>query len=512
MINIAYKLLYLFHTCFTLVSHIMTITPYLKKRDNDDNYGIVNIRITYNRKSKYISTKISILERYWNPKKKEVRSSHPDSEQINQKIQEEIDKLKIDKDIKDTDKIVKRNKVSFVSYFEEYLNRLTKLGKLGTFKKYNTTIQHLKAFLKTENKNDLPFSDIDYNFIERFEDYLKVNRLKSNTRNGYLKCCQMLFNLALKEKIFRTYENPFLSFSFKREKVEKRRLSLGQIQYLILQDLEFGSLTYDTRMRFLVQIYGQGLRVSDLFTLRFKNINFDSYLSRINFVQYKTGKSHSIQLSLDLTKHIFYFVDKELYRDQYETRMYPVKYDGQEFQLTLPNLEQKLKEIRTVSLKEGNSKWEKFGQRIYDILGSLYEEQLKIIQKYSLKNPNKFIVPWLNEKYYEKVDFNDNTLLTKQQYNHLQSRITIYNRNLKRLEEHTGTSIRITSHTPRHTYTNLLLSVNTDVYSISKSLGHSNLSITENYLNDFDKDKVDGDNTEMFRMMNLSRMALPKKD
>jgi hypothetical protein len=58
----------------------------------------------------------------------------------------------------------------------------------------------------------------------------------------------------------------------------------------------------------------------------------------------------------------------------------------------------------------------------------------------------------------------------------------------------------------------LLLSVNTDVYSISKSLGHSNLSITENYLNDFDKDKVDGDNTEMFRMMNLSRMALPKKD
>ena len=51
---------------------------------------------------------------------------------------------------------------------------------------------------------------------------------------------------------------------------------------------------------------------------------------------------------------------------------------------------------------------------------------------------------------------------------------------------------------------------NTDVYSISKSLGHSNLSITENYLNDFERVKVDGDNTELFRMMNLSKTILPK--
>ena len=92
-----------------------------------------------------------------------------------------------------------------------------------------------------------------------------------------------------------------------------------------------------------------------------------------------------------------------------------------------------------------------------------------------------------------------------------QSRIVVYNRNLKRLEGFTGTTIRITSHTPRHTYTNLLLKNNADVYSISKGLGHSKLSITENYLNDFDIERVDNDNTELFRRINLTKAPAPPK-
>ena len=113
--------------------------------------------------------------------------------------------------------------------------------------------------------------------------------------------------------MFRTYENPFLDFNFKRDPVEKRRLSFGQIQNLIGTEVEFGSLTYETRVKFLIQIFGQGLRVSDTFTIRYKNIDFDSYNSRINFFQFKTKKRHSIQLSFDLMRTLFYFVDKRLY-------------------------------------------------------------------------------------------------------------------------------------------------------------------------------------------------------
>jgi site-specific recombinase XerD len=488
----------------------MTITPYLKKRNSSDNYGIINLRITKNRKSEYHSLKINIKEKLWNDNRKEVRKTDEvDYISINEKIKDEIEKLKKQQKIDEPDLLGKKN-VSFIQYFRNYLEELTSLEKLGTYKKYNTTIQHLTEFIKKDGKTDLKFSDVDYLLIENFDKYLQKLHLKSNTRNGYLKCCQKLFNLSIKEKVFRTYENPFVEFNFKRDPVEKRRLSFGQVQNLIGTEVEFGSLTYETRIKFLIQIYGQGLRISDSFTIRYKNIDFDSWNSRIIFFQFKTKKRHSIQLSIDLLKHIFYFVNKDLFHEMYFTRKYSFNWKDKEYKFTFPHLEKELERIRTISLKEGTDSWEKFGNIVYQIIGSIYEEQLKVIKDFSFSNPNKFVIPWLNESYFKKVEFNDNTILSKQQYNHLQSRITVYNRNLKRLEKLTGTNIRITSHTPRHTYTNLLLSINTDVYSISKSLGHSNLSITENYLNDFERVKVDGDNTELFRMMNLSKTILPK--
>ena len=488
----------------------MTITPYLKKRNTSDNYGIINLRITKNRKSEYHSLKINLKEKFWNDNRKEVRKNDEvDYITINEKINDEIEKLKKQQKIDEPELLGKKN-VSFIQYFRNYLDELTSLKKLGTYKKYNTTLQHLTEFIKKDGKTDLKFSDVDYLLIENFDKYLQKLHLKSNTRNGYLKCCQKLFNLSIKEKVFRTYENPFVEFNFKRDPVEKRRLSFGQVQNLIGTEVEFGSLTYETRVKFLIQIYGQGLRVSDTFTIRYKNIDFDSWNSRINFFQFKTKKRHSIQLSLDILKQLFFFVNKDLYHEMYYTRKYPFLWKGKEYKFSIPQIEKEIHRIRPISLKEGTDSWEKIGNIKYQILGDLYEEQLKHIKEFSFNNPNKFIVPWLNESFYKNIEFNDNTILTKQQYNHLQSRITVYNRNLKRLEILTGTNIRITSHTPRHTYTNLLLHINTDVYSISKSLGHSNLSITENYLNDFERVKVDDDNTELFRRMNLSKIILPK--
>jgi site-specific recombinase XerD len=488
----------------------MTITPYLKKRNTSDNYGIINLRITKNRKSEYHSLKINLKEKFWNDNRKEVRKNDEvDYISINEKINDEIEKLKKSQNIDEPELLGKKN-VSFIQYFRNYLDELTSLEKLGTYKKYNTTIQHLIEFIKKDGKTDLKFSDVDYLLIENFDKYLQKLHLKSNTRNGYLKCCQKLFLLSVKEKVFRTYENPFLDFNFKRDPVEKRRLSFGQVQNLIGTEVEFGSLTYETRVKFLIQIYGQGLRVSDTFTIRYKNIDFDSWNSRINFFQFKTKKRHSIQLSIDLLKHIFYFVNKDVFHEMYFTRKYTFIWKEKEYKFTFPHIEKELERIRTISLKEGTDSWKNFGDKVYQIISDIYEEQLKMIKDFSFNNPDKFIVPWLNESYYKKIQFDDNTKPSKQQYNHLQSRITVYNRNLKRLEQLTGTNIRITSHTPRHTYTNLLLSINTDVYSISKSLGHSNLSITENYLNDFERVKVDGDNTELFRMMNLSKTILPK--
>lgn len=492
----------------------MTITPYLKKRNTKDNYGIINIRVTQDRKSKYISTKISIQERYWNSNKKEVRSNHPESESINQKVEFEIESIKKDRDIGGSKELILNKQQSFILFFQNYLDRLNTLGSYGTYKKYNTTIQHLEKFLKKDGKSDLLFSDIDFKWIEKFDQYLFLQNLKQNTRNNYLKCCQRLYNLSLKEKIYKTYENPFNYFKFQRESVEKRRLSSGMTQKLVNNEPEFGSLLYETRNKFLIQLYGQGLRVSDLFTLRFKNVIVDSHLSRINFIQFKTKKKHSIKLSRELTELLSYYIlDKSVFKDMYTTDKYDFVLNKKKYSYTYPELIEKLKIFQKKSIKSKESKetWNLLSGKVEEILSVIFTKQLSYLNKYSIEYPNKFIVPYLNEKHYETVDFNDNTRLTKTQYNHIQSKITVYNRNLKKLGAWLETNIRLTSHTPRHTFTNLLLTNSTDVYSVSKSLGHQQIQVTESYINEFDEEKIDNDMIDTFRKVRLQKIPLSPK-
>lgn len=496
---------------------MITITPYLKKRLTKDKFGVINIRITENRKSIYKSLNIRINESHWNPLKKTVRvSKEIDYESINNFIQEEIEKIKKErKSIVEVKELKDNDSMSYLNYFKDYTLKLKSLKKLGTYKRYNTTYLHLLNFKNQISKSDIKFSSIDYKFIEDFDNYLLNKGLKKNSRNNYLICFQKVFRLALKEKVFKTYEDPFLNFTFKRESIEKRRLSFGQIQCLISEPIDFNSPNYETRVKFLFQIFGQGLRVSDLFTLRFNNIDFDSWNSRIHFFQFKTKKKHSVQLSIDLMKQIYYFTYKEKYFDYYYKRKYSFIWKEKEYKFTLPHIEKQLNRIKGISIKasenEKKDAWEIISQKVYGILSFIYQEQLKSLREFALKQPNKFLVPALNEKLFDDIIFNDSTILNQKQYNQLQSVTTMYNRDLKKLEPYTNTIIRITSHTPRHTYTNLLLSNNTDVYSISKSLGHSKLSITESYLNDFDTDKIDDDNSELFRKMNLDKISLKKE-
>ena len=119
------------------------------------------------------------------------------------------------------------------------------------------------------------------------------------------------------------------------------------------------------------------------------------------------------------------------------------------------------------------------------------------IISYSKTRPNDFIFPILDNDKFRDVVFDDNVRLDKYQYGQIQSKEAMYNKDLKELQKVCGISTTITSHLQRHTYTNLLLEVTDNLYTISKSLGHTKLSTTEHYLKDFVADKVDGPNIDL---------------
>ena len=96
---------------------------------------------------------------------------------------------------------------------------------------------------------------------------------------------------------------------------------------------------------------------------------------------------------------------------------------------------------------------------------------------------NDFIFPFLKNE----VDYTDNKFLMKQ----LSAKTTIVNINLKKLAERTNLNKKLSSHIARHSFADIARKKGMNLYDISKALGHSSLSITEQYLSNFDDNSVD---------------------
>ena len=138
-------------------------------------------------------------------------------------------------------------------------------------------------------------------------------------------------------------------------------------------------------------------------------------------------------------------------------------------------------------------------RKLKEIYSRYFEKIILLLQRglleYAERHPNEFIFPVLKNEDFEYMEFDQNTRLSKYQYNQLQSKEAMYNRDLKKLQAFFKIDITLTSHISRHTYASLLFDRDPSMlYEISKGLGHTNLKITEAYLKSFDADVVDKPN------------------
>ena len=153
-----------------------TFTPCLKKKFSKNKEGIINIRVTENRKSKYFSIQETINEDYWNHKRCEVKAKHPQSEMINIRINQKIEELK--KVFLRTESIQElklNDRHSFLVFFRNQINHLISRKKIGTSKNSQTCLKHIEGFVKSKGKVDLLFSDIDIEFVTDFETYILMD-------------------------------------------------------------------------------------------------------------------------------------------------------------------------------------------------------------------------------------------------------------------------------------------------------------------------------------------------
>jgi integrase/recombinase XerD len=110
----------------------------------------------------------------------------------------------------------------------------------------------------------------------------------------------------------------------------------------------------------------------------------------------------------------------------------------------------------------------------------------EIIDRYKT-NPDNYIMPFLSRSA-EHPRF----------LNEIESATTLVNKKLKTLAERAEINKKVTSHIARHTFADHLRRRKTDLYTISKALGHSSVTMTENYLDSFDTDAVDKAMNDLF--------------
>lgn len=115
---------------------------------------------------------------------------------------------------------------------------------------------------------------------------------------------------------------------------------------------------------------------------------------------------------------------------------------------------------------------------------------LAILEKYK-GSDESFIFPFLSDRY----DYSDPMFL----HNQIGAKTALINKYLKDIATKAKINKKITTHTARHSFADIARQKTDNLYNLSKTLGHSNLKVTEAYLSSFDDKAVDDTLDKVFK-------------
>ena len=295
------------------MAHVKVLL-YKSKKRKDGTYPIV-LRITINRKPKYIFLKQYIKEFDWDDIKCRVRKSHPNSKRLNNYILNKLSEaddlimeLESKKEIFSSDQIKKKltsdkKRNSFFEYAQNHLSDLEKQGKFNQLIPDRGKIRHFREFVKNK---DVCFEEITVSLLKKYKVYLKATYNHSErTIMNHLTIIRTIYNNAIKDGAAERNYYPFGGENIKIKMTSSMKLGLDKKELEKIEKLSLKpySSYWHTRNVFLFSFYFAGMRISDV--LRIKWIDIQN--NRLNYVMGKNNKSGSIKVSDKAQKIINYY-------------------------------------------------------------------------------------------------------------------------------------------------------------------------------------------------------------
>jgi len=304
-----------------------------KSKTPNSNVGYLRYSFRINGKTVLKSVGVSGIEKnYFNLKTQRVRKTHPNHQYINEKIEETILEFKR----KGQPSILNDSNKSFLVFFKNYITRIL---NQGTKNKYSNLYNLLNSFNKEfYNDVDIKFSDINVGFIENFKLWLrKTKKNSTNSTNYKLKSFKSILKKGCDECNYNYYIHPFkdIKLKFQDKKVEVlneselKKIMDCKLKEVYRSDEKFGQIITnkkvlnddrykhknslgDIRNYFLFQLFCQGLRVSDLLTLRWNNFYIHKNGLRLNKKMIKTKHELDVFVNYKLVNLLINYIPKEI--------------------------------------------------------------------------------------------------------------------------------------------------------------------------------------------------------
>ena len=375
------------------------------------------LRITKSGKRKYVSLGISVKETDWDFKKNVPKKSCPDREAIVKLISDKVSaynslimELTARQQPFTVSSLVQmlENKIAIKTVSEMYdylIDEFRRTDHLGNMSIYQQSKSSLTKFNRTL---DIPFSDIDCQWLERYEKWLKGRNIKGTTASILFRTLRSVFNRALAMKLIKQDIYPFNDFKVSKFDVRTKKRSISKEDIKKIMSLDLSGERYYIRFArdiFLFSYFGAGINFSDIAQLQLCDIS-DGH---VHYIRKKTGKEICLPLSNTLLKIIRTYSPKEASIEDY----------------IFPILDKK---IHRTEMQRKN--------RIHKVLGHV-------------------------------------------------------NKCLAELGEKAGISVHLTTYVARHTFATVLKRSGVNIAIISESMGHSDITTTQIYLDSFENSQID---------------------
>lgn len=244
----------------------------------------IKIRICKDRKARYINLGVSAKLEEWDFEKNLPKSTCPNREILEKLISNKISEVRNkivelkseNKEYSATTLVEKvSNPIKIITVrelFKQHIHCLEEEKRTG----YRLSIQQTyNSLIKFNRHLDIPFPEMDCNWLKRYETWLRKQGKSENTIGIRFRNIRMIFNLAMNMELVKLENYPFKRFKVSKLHQETAKRALSKEEVLSIINYPIMGIDYYTKLAinlFTFSYFMGGINFVDMAYLTERNI------------------------------------------------------------------------------------------------------------------------------------------------------------------------------------------------------------------------------------------------